>query len=549
MYTKLLLIGLISIYSTIGLSQYYNCLSDLSGIGIHCDQDASEQAAMKVATSMPSNYVDSFKVYTIGYYLHSNSFVDGENVFTALAINTIKTESPYYLLIIRVINPNNAIERINSIVNLPIHDSLDCIDPGQLNVLNSIISQQIMDSYENSNKNNLDYLLSEIKGINYLYEYVIDKKICCSERTFCEECYSESALEVYLKQKKYSILSLQNIEYELSESSSQFYNQKHELSITYNNLSLNVNQDIIPFVEEFSEYSDQIFVNIQFYENYDNIICNAVLESISQNHTFDISKPYFYLNIIGYNSSETGKSIAFKLETNIKQNGKSGSGTLYFINLDSSTDTKSLIDSCNYFFRKAGITSIHTEKLLADNSCDIGQTDGVIIIGKERSKIFNYLTNQVELCDFISDPDYASFLEWAKNNVKSNIERTRKYIGVISTLPDGLNTYYLHYDKDNPTNRLSSSYTNRKYRLLGFVVLHATAHMSEYVHWTLDDEQEGFEAPANIKEGRGFADEAIVIKNKLLDPYSDEWATFEKIIQWTITNHIHVINDINERFK
>jgi hypothetical protein len=237
--------------------------------------------------------------------------------------------------------------------------------------------------------------------------------------------------------------------------------------------------------------------------------------------------------------------MAVKLRTNLKPGTNEGSGTLYIINLDNSLNTERLVDSTKSFLKKAKLEKIKVEKLLSTDVCDFGKTDGVVIVGNDKSVVFHYAITNEEIFEFLTVPDYSDYLYWVKNNHESYIETSRHFLTLISSNSENTNFWYTQWDRINPSNGLSTSDMNRKYRLLGFIILHSTSHMAGYVHFDSPPGLENY-TPGNISIGVGYGDKPGVISNFLHNVSGTE--TFEKLINWTISHHKHMIDETKKRF-
>lgn len=97
------------------------------------------------------------------------------------------------------------------------------------------------------------------------------------------------------------------------------------------------------------------------------------------------------------------------------------------------------------------------------------------------------------------------------------------------------------WHRSDPPNGLSVADAYRKYRLIGFIILHSTSHMASYGHWNLSTPP-----PANLNFGDGYGAKAGVISGYLDNP--EFGGTFEGIIKWTLVNYKKMVDATRERF-
>lgn len=161
-------------------AQSYVQLTDASGIILsNSEKSTLENAAQDAIDILPNADRSVFKIYDVGFYIHSESTIDGiepiwENI-KADVENDPETE--YYLIFGRESNSQGINKRIRVELKLPNSSNYSCLTQEERNNLQNYI--------EHAANENLDpqYIQSEVAAMNLLKNYFYKIIVCNCENT------------------------------------------------------------------------------------------------------------------------------------------------------------------------------------------------------------------------------------------------------------------------------------------------------------------------------------------------------------------------------
>lgn len=527
---KLALLFLLKL-STYAIGQ--NCFfpfQDQFGNRFATDVLTIEQMACKMRDSLPERFRDDFGVFDFSYY-HLNEFMpDAYNLIWNQEIQKAKNQKLFYLFVGRIYSNNSSNNRVKVELAFPQMEEFDCVTNEQIQFLEHQIA--ILGS------NNITTSITKIysDALKQLTDFIAEKKICCNtgNRSSCGNCIEDEAFSSYLKGLGYSELEVNFTEAINYIDTSSNVKEFAKLSFNINNSVVNINNDIKDLVNELGELTDNISAEICLYDNNNCSNTFKVIESSNSNN----STLYFKVKVIGLNSMVNHK-VYIKLESNIFL-GK-GSGTLFVKSFDPNFSTSQIIESAKYFTKLAGV-KVGLKPVT--KNLKVGDTDGFVFVGKNRSKIKSFIFNSIivqPLLNLNTCDETSSITDWLDNptNAKEfpNPERSPGKFILVATdahLTETIDSYTNSQDE----NKLLV--TGGKLRLIGFLILHGTSHIG------------GFEHSSSISymEGKGYASNGNWLANNCLDcdNTDDPRITFEEIIKETKKDFPYIINQTNAVF-
>lgn len=187
----ILVILLLNVFTAVG--QSYITLGNFMGTDIsQYEMDLNEKAEELIAL-LPSEYQDSFKVYSFEYYLHDNDIINGKsNIWSKLEQN-IQINSKYHLIFGRVSSSNRLYSSIVLKLNLPPALSLSqCFTEIYRSSLENTLYTNL--NQFNFSNNLSEYFRGEISTMNVLKSKLDHIINCCNVRAeegSCSYCFYE----------------------------------------------------------------------------------------------------------------------------------------------------------------------------------------------------------------------------------------------------------------------------------------------------------------------------------------------------------------------
>ncbi|MFM2393179.1 MAG: hypothetical protein RLZZ546_1161 [Bacteroidota bacterium] len=182
----------------------YNVIADLTGLDNSNYLSQLETASCELKNAFPTEFQSDFKVLDFGFYSLSEKMQGGfQAVWDNKVITEANIQSKYYLLFGRQLPDSKGQTKLWVKVKLPTTGNFECFNQSQYDLMEISISQKI--SYLNYQS---DFYNSQIKGITYLKERILDMVECCQPnlRNFqasCTGCLNPSDLKSYYESKGY----------------------------------------------------------------------------------------------------------------------------------------------------------------------------------------------------------------------------------------------------------------------------------------------------------------------------------------------------------
>jgi len=174
--------------------EYYKNLKDKIGNNIEPNLQNLDNVAEELVMAFPTAFRDSFRVYSTGFYLHTDDFQGGIPQEFQRYIEKAEDTTKYYFVIGREGNTEKLLSKFWIALNLPNTDSLACITEDKLIGLN----HEILASLNNNLGNGNLTFLNEINGMNKLKEFIIRVQNCCDLEGFNGNASSRSLIDTSL---------------------------------------------------------------------------------------------------------------------------------------------------------------------------------------------------------------------------------------------------------------------------------------------------------------------------------------------------------------
>lgn len=204
---------LLGLFSTAAMAQATECYvqkDDASGFDVSPYQAALEAKACDLIAAFDStDYADSFRVFSFGFYLNLE-YYDGYSYPQAFLDMQaeVAQESPYYLLIGRQSDRTGIFTKFWIKVKLPTEGNFECLDEYQRIALDFNLKNAVHAAYEENGNVPVSFADAEQSGMDSLIAFVKKQIDCCDveARSGCNLCLSSIETRAVVESLGFSMI-------------------------------------------------------------------------------------------------------------------------------------------------------------------------------------------------------------------------------------------------------------------------------------------------------------------------------------------------------
>lgn len=265
-----------------GFTQSYQVLAENTGINIEAYLPLLVNEANKLIDSLPTTFQSDFKIYSIGFYLHSDKFVGGIPNEFQRAIDTVDIKSPYSILFGRQSSEKESVVKYWLRLKLPTSGIFSCYTPADLSLIHTKLNG-ILNSNLSVNPNS-SMLEAEILMMKEFIKIVSEAKRCClagrSSEEECAKCPDKTA-DVYNLMIRYGFFEIPITELSNANKFDTIGNFEEfaQLSINQGLEQIDINSDIEGLINKMGLGMEGVSGTI-FYYDPDSSNCDIILDEI-----------------------------------------------------------------------------------------------------------------------------------------------------------------------------------------------------------------------------------------------------------------------------
>ena len=189
----------------------YIRLDDISGVDTDEYQDSLQAAACRLVQAFPEDFRRDFRVYDFGFYLHNENF-DGSYPEVFEQVKS-QIDKPYYLLFGKQTDSKGVYSKIWVELKLPTTGNFECFTSTQYNLMQNTLFVKVESEYRYFNKIPTYFAKSEIFGMEYLKQRIIEMVECCQSTArnpddSCSGCPNADDILTYYESEGYDAIDI-----------------------------------------------------------------------------------------------------------------------------------------------------------------------------------------------------------------------------------------------------------------------------------------------------------------------------------------------------